>query len=323
MIGGIDIGYNFVKGRAGDRETLFPSVIAPFIEGSYSLGHVERRVLHTGGQAWVIGETDMLSYQAGRRDAGWMLSDMWGGLFQAALGELCHATGKMDIVTGLPLQHYAMWNEALKDLLPRHYTFRINDRSQQTITVDRTFVITQPYGALLDMALMENGLMLDNAWSTGLVGIAELGGNTFNMLTARAMAEVPEWTVGDNFGLLDALGRIAGDIGREYIGIEPKAREVATWIAGDRTFSYHGKPQSIQPYIDRHLAPVVELLVGRFSENWRQPGRLDGLLLAGGGAMVLGEIIRDRLGGEWPSLMIGNNRSVVNGYHKLARRLWE
>lgn len=184
-------------------------------------------------------------------------------------------------------------------------------------------MVTQPYGSLLDLALADNGDILDNPFATGVVAIADIGGVTLNLLVADNLEEVGQWTSGDGLGLLKALENMADDIKANYAGFSPKAQEVAGWLA-QGVFPYQDRQEDIAPYAKAHLSPLADVILGRMAEVWSEPGRYNAVLLTGGGSVALGKLLKERMNGVYANVTVikdplfGN----VRGYLKLARRLW-
>ena len=277
------------------------------------------------GRSWPVGETALKqsAYAVGRRDAGWVVTEPWEVLFCAALSELHKGTTATKVVTGLPLEDWATWAAKLREAIIGEHTFRRNGGRWQTITVEDAVIITQPYGSLLDQAMSDAGRILSNPFSTGVVAIADLGGNTLNLLVTDALEEIGQWTQGDGLGLLKALDAIARDIHTAFPGIQPKAREVAQWLARG-TFPYTDEEHDITPYAQPHLEPLVQMVLNRFSEAWPEPGRYGAVLLTGGGSLALGPSLKARMNGVYPNVTIAPDAHFANcrGYLKLARDLW-
>jgi len=326
----IDIGYNAVKvmatnGRKGD----FPSVVGTERRATFSLDEAKRSALTItmpNDQTWYVGHTALKKsdYVSGRRDPDWITQEPYHVLLCAALSELHKGSATTSVVTGLPIEHYTALAEKAREVFIGQHTFRRNGGRWQTVTIEDALVITQPYGSLLDLALADNGRILDNVFATGMVAIADLGGMTLNLLVADALEEVGRWTVGDGLGLLKALDAIARDIRTDHPGFSPKAREVAGWLAMGR-FPYQGKELDIAPYAAPHLEPLVSLVLDRISEVWDEPARYAAVILTGGGSIALGPALRARMNGVFANVTLVQDAAFANarGYLRLARRLWE
>jgi len=325
----IDIGYNFIKALSTNgRACNFPSVVGTPARETFSLASAKsaKMIIELAdGTSWPVGDTALRqsAYTSGRRDAAWVLSQQWDILLCAALSELFQARAEVRIVTGLPLEDWSSWHEPLRKHLVGDWKFRRNGGNRQTVSVQEAFVITQPYGSLLNMAMADNGKILTNAYSTGMVGIVDIGGNTLNLLVANHLEEIGQWTVGDGLGLLPALDAVARAIKARCPGIDPKTHEVAQWLAVGQ-FPYGADGLDIAPFARPHLEPLVTMILNRLSEAWPEPGRYSAVLLTGGGALALGSILREKMKGVYPKVEIANDAqfSNVRGYLKLARDMW-
>lgn len=324
----IDIGYRGTKGLATNGRTAhFPSEVGIEKRKTFSLDEVQKGTLAITtreGHTWYAGQTAIKNSErsAGRRDAEWIFEEVYKVLLYAAFSELHKGTVSTSVVTGLPLEHYQALVDKAKIVFKGEHTFRRNGGRWQTVTVEDVLIVTQPYGSLLDLAMTDAGKFLDNPFATGLVAIADIGGVTFNMLAVEALDEVGRWTQGDDLGLLEALDEVATDIKAACPGFKPKTREIAEWLA-QGTFPYKGKQVDIMPYARPHLEPLVETILNRVSEVWSEPGRYAAVLLTGGGAAVLGPMLKARMT-DYANVTIAQDPVFANvrGYLKLARRLW-
>lgn len=324
-----DGGYNAIKALATNgREAFFPSVVGEKAAGSgfdgIDPGEHTLSIELDDGTTWTAGGTALQesAYVSSRRDPGWVLSPSYRVLLCAALSELHKATTTTKIVTGLPLQDYATHSGKLADTLTGRHTFKRNGDNWQTITVEKTIVVTQPYGSLLDAALSDGGKILSNAFTTGIVGVADLGGNTLNLLCADSLNEIGRWTAGDGLGMLSALQAIGQAIRARSAGVNPKAREVSDWLAaGVYPFD---KTLDIVTLARPMLEPVIQAILAKMADVWTEPGRFGAVLLTGGGAMALGRALKERMDGVYPNVTIAESANFANvrGYLKLARRLW-
>lgn len=323
----VDVGFDSVKARATNgRNTMFPSVIGtPIMESGFSMARKARMTIEMGNECYPVGTTalNQSQYTTGRRDPGWVTSKAWHILFCAALSELHKSTVATSVVSGLPLEDWATWSDQLCKRILGEHTFRRNGGNWQTVTIKDAVCITQPYGSLLDQAMSDTGAILHNDFATGVVAVADIGGLTLNLLTTDALEEVGRWTVGDGLGLLKALDAIARDIRADCPNFAPKAHEVAEWLATGH-FDYNSEQHDIGAYADNHLAPLVDMVLNRFSEAWPEPGRFNAVLLTGGGSLALGPSLKARMDGTYPNVTIARDAQKSNskGYLKLARDLW-
>lgn len=325
----VDVGYNAVKALSDNgRRCVFPSVVGTPSRQTFSIEQAKRAkmtIMLEDGQSWPVGETALRqsAYTSGRRDPVWVLSIAWRILLYAAFSELHQASVSTRVVTGLPLEDWHAWSGKLQDRLIGPHKFKRNGGAWQTVMVEDAFVITQAYGALLDQAMSETGRILNNPFSTGMVAVVDLGGNTLNLLVADNLEEIGQWTQGDGLGLLKALDQVARDIHAAYPGIRPKAREVAQWLAAG-AFMAGDKSVDIVPFSKPHLDPLAEMVVNRLSEAWSEPGRFSAVLLTGGGSLALGSTLKAKMAGTYPNVTVAQDAQFSNvwGYLKLARDMW-
>lgn len=325
----IDIGYNSVKALASNgRQAHFPSEVGTVRKGTFTLDEAKKThlvITTREGATWHVGKTALKQsdYSAGRRDPEWVFTEPYKALLYAALSELHRGTATTYLVTGLPLEHYTALSEKARAVFMGEHTFRRNGGRWQTVTIEDVFIVTQPYGSLCNLAMTDAGKFLDNPFATGMVGIADIGGVTLNLLVTDALDEEARWTQGDGLGLLKAMDAIARAIRADCPGFSPKAREVAEWLARGE-FPYQGRSVDIAPYAKPHLEPLVQVVLARMAEVWSEPGRYAAVLLTGGGSAILGPMLKARMNGVYANVTIASDPVFANarGYLKMARRLW-
>ena len=325
----VDIGFNQVKGTsAAGAVADFPSIIGTPFKESFARDEAKKaRLVITlpDGQSWPVGMTalEQSDYATGRQDSEWVMGNSWYVLFCAALSELHKGNVNTNLVSGLPLEDWEPLAEKLEGRLIGAHRFKRNGGRWQTVTVDDALVITQGYGALVNEALADSGRILTNVFSQGTVAIADIGGKTCNLLVTKDMDVVGRWTRGDGLGLLKALKNIARDIHREHSTINPKPREVATWLSTG-VFEVGGESIDITPFSRPHLAPLVDQVLNLLSETWSEPGRFSATLLVGGGSVILGNELKQRMQNVYPNVTIASDARFanVNGYLKFAKDTW-
>jgi len=318
---GIDIGYNYVKAVRKGSMVAFPSIVGTYRAGTYSLADRVRPIV-IGGKQWLVGDAalEQSAYSSGQRADDWATTgEFWDILLCEAFRLLTPASARAQLVTGLPIKDYEQHAANVKSRLMGDLTFEA--MRKQTITIDQVLVVTQSYGALCAHALNQSGQVAAGTPWTGNVGVADIGGNTVNLLVADNLRENPQFTAGDGLGLLSALGQIGGLIHADYPGLNPKAHEVSQWVV-DGTFPYHGTDHNIEPYSEPVLSPIVDMLLARIAETWREPGRMGAVLITGGGGELLGPALKERMGDEYPPVTIGSRWDNACGYLKLANRVF-
>jgi len=323
----LDVGFSAVKQIAGDSRVIFPSVVGtPMPQASFSIKHNMRALAVSGnGHYTPVGDTALLQsqYVSGRRDPEWVLSQDWMTLFQTAISEVITTPlARVKLVTGLPVGDWNRFQEQLrKRLTEQTFQFKRIGRDVQRVDVTGVIIMTQPYGSLLDKALDNAGRIVSNPWSEGRVGIVDIGGNTMNLLTVNSLEEVTQLTTSDEFGLLRALDDVRTLLHNSFTRFSPDVHEVSEWLAKG-TFRYQGAEYRTWDYAEAFLTPLIDLVITKVAEVWPESGRFDAVLLAGGGAAVLGRYIKAKMAGQFANVEITSDPrwSNVRGYWKLAVR---
>ena len=324
----VDVGYSATKALSSDEASaIFPSVVGtPVPEGTFSFNENQRALAVTGNGHYVpVGDTALTQsqYVSGRLDPEWVLSQDWMTLFQAGLSELITTPlAKVNVVVGLPVGDYNRFSVQLKERLVHTFAFRRYGRDTQRVEVTEARVLTQPFGALLDMALDDAGHVRNAQWADGYVGVVDIGGNTMNLLAVDRLAEVPQSTMSDEFGLLRALDSVRGVLRSSFRGFNPDTHEVSEWLAKG-SFRYHAEDVDIWPYAEPFLLDLVNVMMTVIHKRWSESGRFDAVLLAGGGAAVIGRYLKSRMQ-DFANVNIAPNPRWANvrGYLKYARRVW-
>jgi hypothetical protein len=329
MIVGIDVGFSAVKVIGRDKRAIFPSVVGtPRPEASYTINGVKGLAVRQGPAEYVpVGDTALLQsrYTAGRRDSGWVLDNEWETLFLAGLGQVFDAPFmRMKVVTGLPVYDWQTYAGKLREKLEDQFTFQCLGRHQQTVEIAEALVVTQPYGSLLSMAVGATGKVLGNVWSSEMVAVADLGGNTLNLLVVDQLEEVSRLTLSDEFGLLHALDGVRDDIRRDLSRFDPSTHEVAGWLAKGG-FQYRGERVKVWPYAKKHLEPLIDLVMTRMDEAWPESSRFAAVLLTGGGSAAIGRYLRSRMENNYGTVEIAEDPRWANavGYERLGRLVFE
>ena len=86
------------------------------------------------------------------------------------------------MVTGLPLEHWvALVERGAREVFLGDHTFKRNGGRWQTVTVEDVFIVTQPYGSLLDLAMTDAGTcQMPRRVDFAHEGQTEPLGNSFN-----------------------------------------------------------------------------------------------------------------------------------------------
>lgn len=289
---GIDLGYSATKVIGGaDRAISFPSVVGTPDRARFSMDGQSEIVIDVPGDGtWLVGEGAVAQsrFLDRREDRGWIESAAYRRLMLAAFTEITAATScDLVVVTGLPVAFYSADRDRLRDLfLGEHRASREGRRAQIFRVVDAR-VIPQPFGALLAEALDNRGQVANRQLATGAVGVIDVGGKTTNLLSVNRLAEIGRETASVNVGAWDVVRAV-----REHLAVACPNLELRDHAVIDavvtRGVRYYGEPVDLGPVVDAVLEPMADAVIAQATQLWNGAAGLDAILVAGGGAHLLG-----------------------------------
>ena len=316
---GIDLGYNAVKIKTRKTVTAFPSVVGTPERASFSFnGHTDM-IIHTDDGQWLIGESAVAQsrFASRREDRNWIHSPEYYRLMLAALTEASSGSStEFAVVTGLPVSFYKDKGQLQELFLGQHRVKR-NDRNWQSFTVTDCRVIPQPFGAVLAVALDTNGRVINSDIAQGNIGVIDVGGKTTNLLSVSRLSEISKETASISLGAWDIVRQIRQHLAAEFPDLDLRDHELSQVII-QRWFTYFGDTIGIGEVIDDILMPMAEQVVAEASQLWNSGARLNKILVAGGGANLLGQYILD----HFQHAYIVDNPTFANveGFYRFSQR---
>jgi actin-like ATPase involved in cell morphogenesis len=318
---GIDIGYSAVKVKVAGKQVTFPSVVGTPDRARFSLnGPADDIILDLPDGKWLVGQgaIEQSRFAPRREDRAWISSDEYQRLMLAAFTELTAATScDLVVVTGLPVAFYGD-KDQLQDAFRGTHRATREGRRSQVFRVSECRVIPQPFGALLSEALDERGRIADNRLAQGTIGVIDVGGKTTNLLSVSRLTEIAKETASVNVGAWDTMRAV-----RDYLAEVCPNLEIGDHRLMEATISrhisYYGETVNIAPFVDTVLKPMAEQVIAQATQLWNGGAGLDAVLVAGGGALLLGE----RIGQHFPHARVVSDPVFANvdGYWKLAQRV--
>lgn len=317
---GLDLGYSAVKLVAEGRRKSFPSVVGTPEMGRFSLDGQENHIVLSVPDRVLVGEGAMTQsrFVNRREDRAWIESAEYYNLFLAALTELTTATVvDLVLVTGLPVAFYSD-KAALRERLVGVHKVTREGRHAQTFKVSDCRVIPQPFGALLATALDERGRIAEPGLATGSVGVIDVGGKTTNLLSVKRLAEIGRETESVSVGAWDIVRAVRAFLADRCPNLELRDHQVVEAIVA-RQVRYYGQPVDLKPVVDAALEPMANQVIAQATQLWNGGAGLDAILVAGGGALLLGPFLK----AHFRHARVVTDPVFANseGYWKLAQRL--
>jgi len=317
---GLDLGYSATKLVADGRRKTFPSIVGTPELGRFSLGGQDNHIVLRDPEHVLVGEGAMTQsrFVNRREDRAWIESAEYYHLFLAALTELSTATVvDLLMVTGLPVAFYNDKATLRERLLGVHKVSR-EGRHAQTFKVSDCRVIPQPFGALLAAALDERGRISDQGLATGSVGVVDVGGKTTNLLSVKRLAEIGRETESISVGVWDVVRAARSFLADRCPNLELRDHQVVEAIVA-RQVRYYGQLVDLGAVVDAALEPMAAQVVAQATQLWNGGAALDAILIAGGGALLLGARLKSHF--RHARVVADPVFANAQGYWRLAQRL--
>lgn len=319
---GIDLGYANVKIVTSTQRVQFPSIVGTPEKAAFNMGTLQNFTITVNKRTYNVGEAalEQSRFTTRQEDREWYKSTEYLVLLHAALSTLYkEGLKEVVVVTGLPVAFYESDKDAIRSLFENdiHLVVR-DDRMVMPINIVKCYVIPQVMGTLLNQALNKTGQIADQKIAEGRIGVIDIGGNTSNFLHAHKMGDVKKETTSINLGGWDAMRAIRPIVEDAAPDVDYADHEISQAIA-DLSIRYRGDTVDLTEQIAPILDPMAEQLIAKAKELWPGGGaRLDTILLSGGGALILGERIKQHL--NHADIRIVDDALFANadGYHKLA-----
>lgn len=302
MLVSVDLGYGFVKAVSERGRAIFPSMLCPASESAFDLtpgtkhlGHVvefrgagslTRDRLFVGELAAREGRAVQLVLARERfaRDASLVL---------AATGAyLAGAEGRTELAFGLPLAYYKAQREEVRRAFEGiSFSVRVDDGAERFIMLRTVHVFPQGVGALFSAAALPE---------EGLVGLVDVGYFTTDYLLVElgpgGAVPLRGYMSSIEVGVATAL-KLFADAFRDQTG-RPLTLSEAQGLWARKEVTFAGRRLDLEPRkAEARLAAgraIAEAVLAAWAEK---ADFLDGVLLAGGGALEFLPVLRERFRG--------------------------
>lgn len=319
---GLDVGYDRVKGWTKANQFSFPSVTGTpetssfgfGADGSDSIVFTLPRAVSVGAQA-----IEQSASVDARIDRGWLDGEKWLTLALAAFSEATRGNAALDLVCGLPVAYYADKAKVKERLLGAH-TLQRAGRNRQTVTVERVTVMPQGFGVLFGECLNDTGRKVNYDLTEGRVGIIDVGGKTTNLLTANKLNQVNKESGSLDAGGWSVVARVQAHLDREYPDLGLSEYELVPHILTGNV-NYRGKPIDLTGVIGEATRALAVEIIGGARRLWNGAAKLDAILVAGGGAHLVGKALLAEYSSQ--ARVVGGDPVFANalGYWRFCQAL--
>lgn len=326
---GVDLGYGYVKFFEGKEPRMFPSVVGLGKSTKYKndlmMDADPLKNLHIviGDKSYFVGELAIRQSEVASRSLDQDRSKDKNAkiLMLTALSLLCKWEEQdFNLVTGLPTNYYAAFNESWKETLKGDFETKLSRDGKfltRQFSVDKIRVVPQPFGTLFDQVLNSMGKIVDQELTESRVGIVDIGFKTTDLAAADNMEFIDKFSYSTSTGLNNVY-RLVGDVLRRDFKIDREDHQLDGCI-DTKQIKVAGKTNDISNYVDEAFKIVAEKIITEIDSRW-DFREFDRILLTGGGGKVLGPYLLER----FANMVLVDEPQLANvrGYQKLSNNIF-
>lgn len=192
------------------------------------------------------------------------------------------------LVVGLPLNTYGKHRASLAQRMTGEHVIGSADGSARRVSVERTYVIPQPQGALFNFGLTKRGKV--DGWTL----VVDPGGGTLDWYVA--CKEMPNFQRSGAYpkAMLACAYAVADKIDAEWKDQYQIVNRIDSAIrTGAPSFTAGGAEHQLGPH-KKVVDAILEESVAQMLAKVGSLADIDQILLTGGGAKVLGDFLVER-----------------------------
>lgn len=341
MIVGVDVGYGYTKAVGDRNQVVFPSVIGKAERIRYQ--DALRPVGPTQGEETSHRATEdehgiALITEEGDRFVGdlallqsrlqWTLLDRSRVedpsarlLFLAALSELTGDAREQDfrVVTGLPVNWYNDRDKVVQQFQGKHLVRRINgSQVVKRLSVSDVLVVPQPFGSLFHEILGPDGQIVQDDLARGRIGVIDIGTYTTDYVLVDALRYVEPGSGTISTAMSKAYELISRSI-LDTFGLDMRMHQVDQVVRAGFVTVF-GEKRDIRWLAAPVLDAISQEILAQAGTLWGDGRDLIAVLVTGGGAVALGNRIRDR----YPHARVPVDAPLANvrGFQRYGCRKW-
>lgn len=225
-----------------------------------------------------------------------------------------------NVVSGLPVSHYDVYKDNISNLfLGKTHNYEVHNNGtliKGGVRINDGTFLPQPFGALLDRVLADDGSIQDKALASKTVAVIDPGFGTTDVYVANSLSPVEKLTFSTKTAMNHSYNLISNVI-EERHGILLPLHSIEH-IVQTKHFKNKGKVYPMQQTIDWAYKSTATQFLAELTNKWKSIHEIDHILLAGGGGIALAPYILP----QFPNieLLADAQWAVVNGYQKWGVR---
>jgi plasmid segregation protein ParM len=327
MLRAVDTGYGFTK-AIGFNQVSFPSAVGDYRPIRFNTGLetaelIDRLAIVYQGKKYFVGPITYL--QSNPRitlSAERFTSPEGMALLMSALILTAESqTETIKLVGGLPVAEYARMKDSYTDILRGQHRVSLlgldGDCSGPfTFNIEEVRLLPQPVGTLFNQVLDDAGQLKERRLAGGRLAVIDIGRYTVDLALLDALQFVDKSSTSFNdLGLFSGYKDISHEL-KQKQGLDLPADELEPYLTGGK---YLKGLNMIKEYV---FASLAERICSRVLSTWGELWSFDKIYIAGGGALVLGDYIKQGLQVEQAEVTEAPTMSNCQGYYKFGKRCW-
>lgn len=329
QIAGLDIGYGYTKIQTAKTKTTFPSIIGNPVQLRYRGNLITNGSNHTSAADIRLNTPDGTRFvgqlAASQSDLTWSPqnrsrteSDDIITLMLAAFSE-AGLSGKINLVTGLPVRWYSDKDKLLKKLRGSHIINR-QGHKKTTVVIEDLAILPQPFGTIYDQILTPTAKITKakQPLLSQTIAVLDIGMHTSDYIICNHCEYHEAKSDSTETGMSTLYKLLARSV-EDRLGLPLTLHQADAAVrAGHITVA--GQKRSLATIIEPILQMVAQKILSALSATWGEGKDIDTLFISGGGASAIGPY----LAGHYPQMTIIEDSQTANvsGYYKYGLLKW-
>jgi len=299
---GFDMGYGFIKVADGQRNLRFPSVIGEGVGRQRGTFGIQKQAatgdddlsVTIGDQTYFVGDLAIRQSRVAHRGLSPQRAegDDLKVLLLGALSMVCREpANEFYVVTGLPPGRMHHADQLAEQLRGRFAVTRHQGRRdvEYAIAINTVEVVPQPLGTYWSQVLDERGGVLEHSnLLSGRIGIVDIGFRTSDFATVIDGEYAPAFSRTVPVGMVSSYETLTQILSERY-GLERETYALDNAMI-EGAINVNGRAENIAEIRDEALTQLALKLMVEVRSTW-QIAEYDAVLISGGGAHMLGEIM--------------------------------
>lgn len=325
MMVGLDAGFGYIKVAARGRDDCFPAVVGkgqmPRFKTSLADDNGRKMIMDVDGQVYFVGDYALTQARHvwDTRDRGRIETTEFTVLVKAGLSRVVGDNPQLNVVTGLPAEHYNDESRALLEkILVGTHNVKMVGRKPRHFRVLTARVVVQHFGTYCRHVLNAKGDWLSSGTRdmalNGTIGIVDIGRYTTGVVLFSELEYNEPRSTSIDVGMATVHEGLITDIKKRYgmtLALYESDRALVRGYV-----QVEGRQRKLGKLADPHLLNLSETIASEVKSLWGDAKKLDAIFISGGGASTVGALIARR----YPHAKILNNGMMANaqGFYRLG-----